>query len=120
RVDLVRNTRGRVQLTKTWRICFMPQPTRTIALKEYEGILTGHRRDVDFWDWFMLFMLLGFGLIPGVIWWFYAIHKDSYYVALTRDHGFPDLMLYRGWNQARVLEIATTLRDATGMPCSGG
>src|SRR5262249_27272071 len=51
RVDLARNKKGKVQLSKTWRVCFVPQPTLTIRVSEYEGIATGQCREVSLWDW---------------------------------------------------------------------
>jgi DNA-directed RNA polymerase subunit RPC12/RpoP len=119
RINLARNKRGRVLLTKTWHVCFIERPTTTYRLSEYEGLATGHGREVDVWDWFILFILLGSGVVPGVAWWFFVLHADSYWVALTRHHGFPETMLYRGWSEARMREIAKTIRDATGLPSEG-
>src|SRR5262249_11956081 len=41
RVDLTRNKRGQVRLTKTWRICFIAKAPENVPLREYEGIQTG-------------------------------------------------------------------------------
>jgi hypothetical protein len=120
RVDMARNKRGRVTLTKTWRVCFVPRPTETIRLSEYEGIVTGRTRDVEFWDWVVLFMLIPMGLLPAIFWYFYAIGRDSFQVALAKDHGFPDVVLYRGWSEAHMREIARGMSEATGMPWDGG
>src|SRR5205085_1443130 len=32
RIDLTRDRRGRVELTKTWRVCFLERPTMEIPL----------------------------------------------------------------------------------------
>ena len=116
RLDMTRNKRGRVVLTKTWRICFIPRPAETIALREYEGVTAGMADDTNIMDWLIALVLLPFGIVPGIIWWYCAIQSDTYYVALCKNHGYPELTLYRGWNQGRAKEIAATLHDVAGLP----
>jgi predicted RNA-binding Zn-ribbon protein involved in translation (DUF1610 family) len=111
-----RNERGKVKLRKTWRICFIPQTPINYDLRHFEGIVTGQTRDVDIWDWLMLFLLLLWGIAPGIIWWYYGVFLDSFFVALSKDHGYPAEMLYRGWSKERMEEIAHAVRDATGLP----
>jgi hypothetical protein len=119
RVDLERNKRGRVTLTKTWRVCFIPKPTETIRVSQYEGIVTGQYREVAFMDWLVLVMLLPVCVLPAFAWYFYAMSRDNFQVALAREHGYPELVLYRGWSEDRMREMAQTLREATGMPWDG-
>jgi hypothetical protein len=116
RLELRRNERGQVRLTKTWRICFLPRAAGVIPLREYEGVATGVDAEAGCWEWLIFVIMMGFGLIPGLLWWFYAIHKDTHFVALTRDHGFPELMLYRGWSEDHMRDIAESLRDVAELP----
>ena len=120
RVDVARTKRGRVTLTRTWRVCFLPRPAETIRVSEYEGIVTCRTRDVAFWDWFVLFMLLPVGFIPAVVWFFYTINRDSYQVALAKDHGYPETVLYRGWSEEHMRALARGLSDVTELPWDGG
>lgn len=60
------------------------------------------------------------GVIPAALWWYITIHKVTFFVALARDHGHADLYLYRGWSQAQMTEIATTLRDAARLIWDNG
>ena len=120
RIDLIRTKRGRAVLTRTWRIGFFARPTETIPLREYEGVTTGTARDVHILDWLIGFMLLPMGIVPGVLWWYYAIRSDSYFVALCKNHGYPELTLYRGWSAIRAKEIADTLHDMAGLPYQDG
>lgn len=115
RTDVKRNERGRVQLSKTWRICFIPRLAEPVRLSEYEGVTTGRVANVGWLDFLITFALLGFGLLPGVLWWYFAIHKDSYFVALTQDHGYPALNVLRTWDDSQVRVIARTLADVTGL-----
>lgn len=118
RVSLSRNERGKIVLTKTWYIFFWPQPTKTLRLSEFDGVTTNRVEDTDLWDWLVLLMLLPGG-ITALIWWYLAIHRETFQVALTSDHGYAAFILYRGGNQARTIEIAETIRDVTGLPYDG-
>jgi hypothetical protein len=112
RVDLNRNSRGKVRLVKTWYFCFIPREPETIDLVQYESILTGQMHELDFSDYVVLIAGIGFGLLPGIVWYFAIMSRDTWYVALTKDHGHPDLWIYRGWSERRAKEIASTLRTA--------
>jgi hypothetical protein len=116
RIHLTRDARGRVQLTKTWRVAFFALSPQTIDVRNYEGIVTGQYRDVSAWEYWLFGLLLFCGLVPGILWWYLAIHKVTFQVALSRDHGYPAYILYSGWSETQMKEIAYTLRDAAGLP----
>ena len=50
-----------------------------------------------------------FGILPGLVWWFWAMQQDTHQVALTKDHGYPERILYRGWSESRAKEMATKM-----------
>jgi hypothetical protein len=112
RVDLNRGRNGKVRLVKTWYFCFIPRPPEVINLAQYEGIATGQVHELDVSDYIVLLAGIGFFLIPGIVWYVVFMQRDTWYVALTKDHGHPDLWLYRGWSEGRAKEIAETLRTA--------
>lgn len=116
RIHLTRNTRGRVQLTKTWRVAFFPLAPQAIDVRSYEGIVSGQHREVSIWEYWIFFTLLFFAVVPGLIWWYLAIYKLTFHVSLSRDHGFPSLILYSGSSEMQMREIAYALRDASGLP----
>jgi hypothetical protein len=115
RTQLTRDSRGRVQLTKTWHVCFIARPPQMITVVGYESIASGRHRDIEQWDWLIFFFLFASGVIPGLIWWYFAIHKVNFHASLTRDHGYPAYVVYSGWDEMQMKEIAYTLRDATGL-----
>jgi hypothetical protein len=119
RLDLKRTRRGKVLLTKTWRVCFLVRPTETIRWREFQGLVTGRNHDTDFSDWLVFFVLFGFGVLPAIIWWWCHIRPDTYFVAFSLEHGFPDLVVFRSQSQPRMEEIARALEDATGLPRQG-
>jgi hypothetical protein len=110
-VNLTRNQKGRVALTRSWRVCFVPRPPIKLRLSEYDGIGTGMDRDADMWDWLLVLVLLSFGLIPGIIGWYWMIHCDKFFVALVRGHGAPAYFLYRGTSEAHMHDMAATIRE---------
>jgi hypothetical protein len=116
RLDLRRTRGGETSLTKTWRLCFVPVKRYEIDVLAYEGVLTGRAHSGGCWEWTVLLALLPLGLVPSAIWWYFAIYRTVYYVALCRDHGAPEITLYRGWSQARMEEVARAVRDAGGLP----
>ncbi len=130
RLDLTRSKKGQVKLTKTWRFCFLPWNPITIDWRGHEGVIVTRFHSVGFSDWLVpiflvvwdLVSLLMFGLIlpigvlGAIAWWFCIIQVDQFDVALTKDHGSPSLILYRGRNEEMAKDIAGNLRNVTGMP----
>jgi hypothetical protein len=116
RITLTRDRKGRVQLTRTWRIAFFELKPQPIRWKEYDELLVGRFRDITVLDWVMLLILLAHFVIPAVLWWWYVIRPDRTFTALCRDHGFPDEYLYRGLNEEQARDIAESLSDLTGLP----
>jgi len=119
RIDLERNRRGRVRLARTWRVCFVRCATVEVGWRDCDNVATGTTMEVDLWDWVVAVCLFGFLVIPGVVWWF-LMHKVSYFVALTKDHGYPVVMLYKGWSEGHMEELARTVHEVTGLPLEGG
>jgi len=115
RLELTRDPRGRVRLIKTWRFCFFARQPKTIDVRGFEGIVGGRHRDISTAEYWIFFFLLLMGIIPGIIWWYLAIHKVTYHVSLSRDHGFPEQIVYSGWSEMQMKEVAYTLRDASGL-----
>jgi DNA-directed RNA polymerase subunit M/transcription elongation factor TFIIS len=115
RLDLVRNDRGKVTLTKTRRICFFTAYELPIDVRGHEGVVTGRRSDVTGWEWLVFFFLLLSGIIPGLVWWYYVIHKITFHAALARDHGYPSAIVYQGWDEEQMRDIAVALSGAAGL-----
>jgi hypothetical protein len=114
-MDLKRDRRGRVRLTRTWHIAFVPLAPTELKRSDFDGVATGLVSENHFWEWWLLLMLLPAGLLPAVIWWYLTIHRPSFYTALTRDHGYSDTIVYRGWSEERMREVADLLREVAGL-----
>ena len=92
-------------------IFFIRRPTQTLDLREYDSVVTGRSLDAGCYEWFIMFILLSYFVVPGVLWWYHVIHKSKFHAALG-SHGYPEITLYRGSSQERAEEIAEALRDA--------
>jgi hypothetical protein len=55
------------------------------------------------------------GIIPAILFWYHVIRKDTFFVALTKDHGYAAETLYRGTNEAHAKQIADALHDLSGL-----
>jgi hypothetical protein len=110
-VGLTRNRRGRVGITKSWRVCFCPLEPVKLQLGEFDGVVSGADREADLWDWVIFLVLLPFGLVLGFIWWYVAIHSVRYFVALSKHQGAPEDYLYRGLSQEFMEEMTSTIRE---------
>lgn len=119
RLDLLREPSGRVHLSKTWRICFVQQATQPIPLHGYEGLVSGRASEAGSWEHAVFFLLMP-TVIPAFLWWYYAINKVVYHVALARDHGYPAVYLFQGWSEAQRDDIALTLSDVAGLRYTPG
>lgn len=116
RLDLLRNKKGRVFLTKTWRVCFLWDYPAKIAVAEHEGLATRGTCEPDGWDWAILIILLVAGGVPGIVWWYVSMNRVTYQVALTKDHGYPAVLLYRGWDESLMKDIAQTIHEVAELP----
>jgi hypothetical protein len=136
-VDLTRSKRGRLRMTQTWRICFFLRPTTTLRLSDYEelaagaeglgainwivvlfllicgifaGLVVGF-----FFDLKLLFLVIG-GVMSSLLWWIFTWHKNTYALSLCRDHGYPVITLYRGWNRQHMEDMAETICTVAQLP----
>jgi len=109
--ELTRTERGKVRLTQTWRVCFIARPAQTIRRGDYEGVVSGKARAADFWDWVACIALFLAGILFGVLWWYFVIWRDSFFVALTQAHGFPERTLYWGWDEREAHDMEKTLSE---------
>jgi hypothetical protein len=115
KIRLVRDAKGRVQLTKQWRFCFLPLRAEVMDVRGFEGVTTGQWHDAGFLEWLVFGSLLFLMIIPALIWWYNAIYRMHFHVALSLDHGYPDVWVYRGRSQEQMNDIADTLVNASGL-----
>jgi hypothetical protein len=117
-LHLTRNKKGRVRLTKSWTVCFIPRQPQKVDVNDYGGVAYGPVDETSILEWLVLIVLIFAGIIPGLIWLYFVFIRTSFQVGLTKEHGYLDLVLYRGSNEKMVLDVAETVRDVAHLPCS--
>jgi hypothetical protein len=115
-IRVTRNKKGRVRLTKTWTVCFLPRPPQNVDVHEYGGVVYGPYEEVSIMEWMILILLILSGIIPGILWFYFVFIRTTFQVALSKEHGYPELVLYRGGNQKMVIDMAETLREVAHLP----
>jgi hypothetical protein len=111
-----RNKKGQCEMSLTWRVAFLPQQTKRIEWTENEGVAYGVYNGTDMTEWIVCIVLLIYGIIPGLLWLYFAILKPRHFVALTRNNDYPEKYIYRGLNELLAKEIAQVTTDATALP----
>jgi len=119
RLDFERDSKGRFDLKRTMYVCFILQKPEEVNLAEYLELVHGRAVDSGCLEWMVFILLLPAGLIVSALWWWYVIRPVKCYVALAKDHGFPEVMLYRGTDEARMREIGQTLGSAARLRFQG-
>ncbi len=115
RLRVRRNKKGQAELMTTWRVCFIPLATKKVDWRRHEGVSVGVYDGTGITDLWMFFTLLTPFVIPGIVWWWYAIRADRYFTALTLQSGALETYLYRGLREDQAKDIAQTITDATGL-----
>ncbi|MBI2805083.1 MAG: hypothetical protein HYX68_08895 [Planctomycetes bacterium] len=115
-VDLQRDYRGKVTLSKTWHCCFFPWSTIKIPLREFETVGVREEIEHDAIDWIALIWLFSLCLLPGMVWWFLVFNEPIHQVALTKDRGIAAVILYRGRNRALAHEMAAMVSEVCVYP----
>ncbi len=113
RTEVTRNPKGRVRIALTTYVCFVARPPQMLRLADYEGVISGKVNESKFYEWLLMLIFVP-TLIGMVLWWYYVIHKETFYVALTRDHGYPDELIFRGWSEETMKEVEKVLRELVG------
>jgi hypothetical protein len=119
KIDITRDRKGRVTLTKTWRFCFYPLQPRETDVRGFGEVITGQSYSAGVLEWLVFFSLLP-GLISAIVWYYFVLGKNHYRVALAVDHGYPVVYAYNGRSEEQMKEIASVLSDASGLPLAGG
>lgn len=116
RTDLSRDARGKSRVVRTWRVAFYQLPPSEVLWREHEGVVVQKTHSTDIVDYWLLIILIGHGVIPGLLFWWYSIRPERYVVALTKNLTFPETVLYRGTDERHAKDLAAALRHVTGLP----
>jgi ribosomal protein L40E len=114
-IELKRDEKGRVELTIQWRTAFVPQEAQKIDVRGYEGVVSGPWQTIGFLEWFVFLSLLTWGIVPGLVWYYFAMHLPHYSVALAENHGQATVYVYRGRSAEQMNDIAEAICAAASI-----
>jgi ribosomal protein L37E len=113
---LTRDSKGRVKMMRTWRYGFFAKPPDTIKWRTHESVSIVQSNEFSVIDWAFAVMLLTYGILPGVLFWWFVIRPDKFAVYLCKDHGFPETPIFRTQNEELAKEIQTVVSEVTLLP----
>lgn len=116
KLALTRDSRGRVKVTRTWRYAFFPKPAETVKWRQHDALTIVQTNEFSIIDWGFAFMLLSYGILPGVLFWWFVIRPDKFSVYLCKDHGFPETPIFRTQKEELAKEIQTVVSEVTLLP----
>jgi hypothetical protein len=115
-LHLVRTTRGKVWLTRTWYICFVPCIRHEVNVRSFDRILI----DASGVDWASVITLVALFLacgVLGVILLAWRIHfgPGRFHVYLRNDRRKQDFSLYHSVDDQKMRELVETLHELTDL-----
>jgi hypothetical protein len=116
KLSLSRDLKGRVRLMRAWRGAFIPQTPTNVQWREHESIIVIRTNTFSIMDWFFAIVLLGYGIVPGVLFWYFVIQRDKFAVFLCKDHGSPETPIFRTINEDVAKELMKAVSEATALP----
>ncbi|HEY2783945.1 MAG TPA: hypothetical protein VGJ05_03135 [Fimbriiglobus sp.] len=114
-ITVRRDAKGRTQITKVWRICFIPTKPAKVPWKTSEGIgiIATHNPGVFEWGTFLYLLMLG--CLPGILFYLFVIRPERYEVALCDVHGSTDLVIFHTGKRDVADDVCRTVSNATGL-----
>jgi hypothetical protein len=53
---------------------------------------------------------------PALFWYYWAFMRQTFYVSLTNEHGYPEFTLFESGDQERVQDMTESIRKITPFP----
>jgi hypothetical protein len=117
---LLRTGKGKVLLTRVIHLFFIPAIRSEFNLQRYEALVIADA-GTGFGPvgWIVLLgttlLLLPFGVVPGLVWWYWAFTRQNFRLDLKPDRRGPPVKLYWTPSDPTVRDIADTLQEVAGL-----
>ena len=115
RIHVVRTKKGKVKVTKTWRFCFVERPEERPRPKSYLGVQKSKDDESGCMELAILIFFLPSIVLAG-LWWWFIMRRTTFQVGLTMEHGRVDYVLYRGWDETMMHELAEAMHQVGELP----
>jgi hypothetical protein len=116
RLNLTRSQKGKIVLTTTWRYAFFAKPTETVKWKEHDSVGIKREGEFDVISWAFVLILLAYGIVPGVAFWYFMVRPDKFTVKLCADHGSTETPIFRTTNEELAKEVQQVVSEVTTLP----
>lgn len=116
RITLSRSSKGAISLIRAWRVAFFPLEPKRVRWSGFESLRIVQMGGSHIEDWILFVILLPYGGILALLWWWFVIRPERVNVALCTAHGVADTILYRSTDMAQAKKVATSIAAMTGMP----
>jgi hypothetical protein len=115
KLHVARSTKGKVLLTRTWCLLFVPALPHRVDLRRYDAVGINTTSGFGLFGWTMLIgitlVLLPLGIVPGLLWWYWAFTQTNYCLTLENTRSGESVPLYRSWSDVMMRDIVDTLKD---------
>jgi hypothetical protein len=118
-LHVVRSDSGKVLLTRTWSLFFIPAIRHRVNVRKYDAIVIDARgrNPGPIVIMFLLRVCLyaaGFWVLSGFR-WHDSLAPATYHVTLCKDRGREEFYLYYSTEDTQLRDIVSTLQELTGL-----
>lgn len=112
-ITLKRTAKGKLTVTKFWRVCFLKQPAADLVWQEHAGVGVIATHQINVFDWIVVFYLFFcLAVFPAIIFYVFFLRPDRMQVAFCDEYGSSNLIAFRTTNREEATEIARLIADA--------
>lgn len=115
-LELVRNSKGRITLTRKYWIAFAPMKSETVAVDGHDGLKLIQTAQAGTIEYIIGIILLIPFVFPAICWYLAVIQGTTFEVALTKDMGRSVRTLFKSREEAKAREIAELLNQISKLP----
>jgi hypothetical protein len=108
-----RTAKGKADLEKHWRVCFITFKVDKIDWKVSHGTAIVASHDISVFDWMIMVYLLFCGIVPGLLFYWFCLKPERFEVVLCDVHGSTDFHVFKTTNRDTTDEICRTISEVT-------
>ena len=110
KLRLVRTGKGKILITRTWCICFLPAIRHQVNVRNYKVILIDTTRP-NVAGILATMLLLLLCVLPGAVLAYVILTRPTYHVFLKKEHRNQEFLLYQSMDDAKMRELVETLQE---------
>jgi hypothetical protein len=115
KLTVTRTAKGVCTVEKIWRIGFYATPPKRLDHSASQGVGIIATQNAGWLEWFTMLYLCLFGLLPGLLFYWYIIRPDRFNVSLCDIYGSTNDIAFRTTDREQADEICRTISDCASM-----